>query len=261
MYRLTSLSVLVMTLCSISICGQRSFEGKWLVKEDRTKLSPEPVVFSIKNGLYTCSSCTPQLTVKADGQDQPVKGRTYDTISVRVIDANTVSITTKKGAHVVSEQTRTVSDDGKKLSLKHYSAVNVSEKKMILEVTATRLKRAPVGAHRVSGAWREVGIRGVADAATTTIARNGDELTVTNAEGESFTAKLDGHDYPSKGTTGYDSVRLTLFDQRTLEEIDKLGDKVTSISRYTLSADEKMLTIQETDMPSNRTFTAVLERQ
>jgi hypothetical protein len=56
--------------------------------------------------------------VKADGQDQSVTGQSYDTVSVREVDPKSIATTTKKNGKTVTEQTRTVSDDGNALTVK-----------------------------------------------------------------------------------------------------------------------------------------------
>ncbi|MFZ0796644.1 MAG: hypothetical protein WCA13_05715 [Terriglobales bacterium] len=51
--------------------------------------------------------------------------------------------------------------------------------------------------------------------------------------GESYTAKLDGKDYPVKGAYPYDSVSLKRINDRTIEETDKRDGKVVEVSKIT----------------------------
>ena len=67
--------------------------------------------------MYDCESCVPKINIKADGQDQAVTGQTYDTISVQVVDANSIHAVTKKAGKPTSDSTRTLSADGKILTV------------------------------------------------------------------------------------------------------------------------------------------------
>ncbi len=85
----------------------------------QTKFSPKPLSFYISQGWYHCvSSCNPAYDVAADGQDHAVAGHSYDTISVTIVDPHTISVVGKKDGKAMFEQTRTVSADGKTLTVK-----------------------------------------------------------------------------------------------------------------------------------------------
>src|SRR5712664_1700641 len=89
----------------------------WKTNIAQSKLSQNLYMFSVNNGMYDCESCAPKINVKADGQDQPVTGQTYDTIAVQVVDANTIHLTAKKAGKTEFETTRTASQDGKVLTV------------------------------------------------------------------------------------------------------------------------------------------------
>jgi len=78
------------------LLAQSPFDGTLPTNMDQAKLSPKPYVFSLDKGMYDCSSCSPKIHVKADGQDQPVTGQSYDAINVREVDPKSITITTKK---------------------------------------------------------------------------------------------------------------------------------------------------------------------
>jgi len=57
-------------------------------------------------------------TFKTDGKDYPLTGSAnFDTLTLKQVDSHTVHSTQKKGGKVVGETTRTVSKDGKELTL------------------------------------------------------------------------------------------------------------------------------------------------
>ncbi len=60
-----------------------------------------------------------ESTFKTDGKDYPVTGATnFDALSLKQVDSHTVHSVQKKGGKVIGESTRTVSADGKTLTLK-----------------------------------------------------------------------------------------------------------------------------------------------
>lgn len=149
-----ALSLTIVLLGPMSLFAQSPFDGTWHTSMDQAKLSPKPIVYSLKGGIYDCTSCNPQIHVKADGQDQSVTGQSYDTISIREIDAKTIEVKSKKNGKPVFEQTRSVSDDGKTLTLKNTGHRPGNDQTVTAEVTYSRIGKVPAGrmAFRVRGA-------------------------------------------------------------------------------------------------------------
>jgi GH15 family glucan-1,4-alpha-glucosidase len=249
------------TAVSTMLCAQSPFDGTWRENLDQTKFSPKPIVFSVNNGMYDCSSCAPQIHVKADGQDQSVSGQAFDTVSVREVDSKSIEVKTKKDGKPEYEQTRSVSADGKTLTVKTTSHPQNSDQSVTGEATATRTAKGPSGANETSGSWRLDKINESENGRTTTYKTNGDELDMSNPVGESFNAKFDGKDYPVKGTYSYDSVSLKRINDHTIEETDKRGGKAISVSKMTVSADGKKMTIVSTSKLTGRVSTYVAEKQ
>jgi hypothetical protein len=249
-------------LCApASSFAQSPFNGTWRTNMDQSKLSPKPYVFSVNGGMYDCSSCSPKIHVKANGQDQPVTGQPYDTISVREVDPKSIVVTTKKSGKTVNEQTRTVSDDGNTLTYKITSHAENSDQTVSVEVTYTRVGKAPAGANGTSGSWRINKAQESENGLTTTYTSSGDELSMSTPTGESYTAKLDGKDYPFKGSYFYNSVSLRRINARTIEEADKRDGKVVYILKMTVSADGKKMTEVVTSKLTGATSTLVAEKQ
>jgi uncharacterized membrane protein YfhO len=98
----------------------------------------------------------------------------------------------------VNEQTRTVSDDGNTLTLKSTTHPQNGNQIVTAEVTFTRVGKAPAGANGTSGSWRVNKVNESQNGLTTTYKSNGDELSMSTPTGRSYTAKLDGKDYPVK---------------------------------------------------------------
>jgi hypothetical protein len=261
--RLVAYTLILMPVLCVpaSSFAQSPFDGTWRTNMEQSKLSPKPNVYSVNKGTYDCSTCSPKIAVKADGQDQSVTGQSYDTISVREIDPKSIATTTRKNGKVVTEQTRTVSDDGNTLTIKVTSHPENSDQTVSSEATFTRVGKAPAGANGTSGSWRINKVTESDNGLTTTFKSSGDELSMSTPTGESYTAKLDGKDYPVKGTYGYNSVSLKRVDARTMEETDKRDGKVVEVSTMTVAPDGKKMTVVATNKLTGRTSTYVAEKQ
>jgi hypothetical protein len=97
-----------------------------------------------------------------------------------------------------------------------------------------------VGSNAISGSWRAGKIESLSDNAIVwTYKVSGDEITMTNPNGQSYTAKLNGTDAPMKGDPGTTSVSVQMRGKDTLEETDKRDSKVIGVWRMTVAADGK----------------------
>jgi hypothetical protein len=253
---------LLAALCAASAApAQSAFDGTWHTNIAQAKISPKPNVFYLSQGWYHCVSCNPTYDVKADGTDQPVTGQSYDTVSVAEVDPKTISVTTKKAGKVVYEQTRAVSADGKALTVKTTSHPMNSDQPITTEVTAKLVGPAPSGVQATSGSWQIDKIKESDNGLDTTFKTNGDEITMTEPTGESYTAKLDGTDAPYKGSYTTDTVSIKKIDAHTIEETDKRGGQVVEVDKMTVSANGKTMTVVASNKLTDRTSTFVASKK
>jgi hypothetical protein len=248
-------------LLTPALFAQSAFDGTWRMNYDKSTLSSKPLVLSLNKGIYTCSECSPQYEIEADGTEQPVAGQSFDIQSVRAVDPQTVALTYKKAGKPYGEQTMTVSDDGNTLKVTGTFHKEGSEEPVDVKATWTRAGKAPAGAHAISGSWIENKVEVSETGLTFTFKSNGDEVTHTNVLGATYTAKLDGKYYPVKGGGAWTSVSLKRIDDRTILETDKNGEKVAEIDKWTVSPDGKTMTLVATGKPSGRTSTLVAKKQ
>ena len=246
---------------AVSASAQSAFNGTWHTDLSKSKLSTKPNVFYLSQGWYHCVSCNPTYNVKADGTDQPVTGQAYDTVSVKEEDAKTISVTAKKAGAVDFEQTRTVSADGKTLTVKTTVHPPNSAQPVTAEVTATLSGVAPSGVHAASGAWVIAKLKQSDNGLDTTYKIEGDQITMTQPTGESYTAKLDGTDAPYKGSNSTDTVSVKKIDAHTIEETDKRGGEVTEVDKITVAANGKTMTVVATSKRTDRTSTYVATKK
>jgi hypothetical protein len=239
--------------------AQSPFDGTWHTDLAQTKFSPKPIVAYISQGWYHCVSCDPPYDVAADGQDHPVSGHAYDSISVTIVDPHTISVVGKKGGTVIFESSRTVSADGKTLTVKTTDHPMSGGAPTTYDTVAKRSGVAPSGVHATSGKWVIVKQSGSGTELVTTYKLDGDQLTMNAGSGESYTAKLDGSDYPVKNAYGWDAVSLKKINAHTIEETDKRGGTVTDVS--TLTASGNKITVVDDDKLTNRTSTYVMTKQ
>jgi len=242
--------------------AQSVFDGTWKIDMSNVDFSKKPDVFVLQKGMYSCKTCTPPYTVKADGNDQVVKRHPYyDTVAIKVVDDHTIEETDKKAGQVVA--TSHSSADGDTL---HFSFVDSSNTNGGPPVTgrgqATRVEKGPAGSNAISGSWRTTAIQGLSDNATVwTYKVSGDEITMTAPTGQTYTAKVNGPDAPMKGDPGVTSVSLKMIGKDTLEETDKRNDKVVSVFKLTVASDGKSAKAVAEDKLANRTTEFAVEKQ
>src|SRR5215831_9062391 len=77
--------------------AQSLFDGKWKIDLDESQSSTTQYSYLLQSGIYRCSTCNPSIEIKADGKDHKITGEPcYDTVSLKVVDANTTEETDKR---------------------------------------------------------------------------------------------------------------------------------------------------------------------
>src|SRR6202453_1641747 len=95
------------------------FDGAWKTNMESLKTTGKPVVLLLAGGEYSCSSCNPPYTVKADGAEHKVTGQAYfDIAKVKVTGPHSAYIVFRQGSKEVVRFTDTVSADGTMLTSK-----------------------------------------------------------------------------------------------------------------------------------------------
>jgi hypothetical protein len=222
------------------------------------KTTGKPLVLLLAGGEYTCSSCTPPYTVKADGAEHKVTGQAYfDTANVKVTGPNSAEIVLKKGSKEMVRFSDTVSADGKTLTSKvtnNYGAQTETD-----ELMAKRMAAAPANSHPLSGAWLEQAHVG-GNLSTVQYRMTADGLQM-RGNGQSYDAKFDGKEYPIVGDPGKTTVSLKKIDDATVEETDHRQGKVVDEIRLVLAKDGNTITVIEKNSALGQTITYTLEKQ
>lgn len=253
-------SLVALFLPAIAV-AKGNLDGTWKVDLKSVQFSTKPDVFVLQHGMYDCKTCVPPISVKADGMDHAVTGHpTYDTISIKIVDDNTIEETDKKAGRTVSVGKTVVSADGKIATVEFTDSGNPKGGPVTGKVILTRVAEGPAGSHAISGSWRASKLGSFSDnALTITFKTEGDSLHMTNLTGESYTAKLDGTEAPVTGDPGVTSVSVKRIGANTFEETLKRNGKPTSVAHITVSADGKTLIVSSHNLLTDRTtkYTAV----
>jgi hypothetical protein len=230
--------------------AQTRFDGTWRV--DFQSAMPTKVnVWLLKDGTFRCTSCSPPIEVRADGSDQPVSGQQYDTISVQVVDPQTVREIEKKNRQTVSDEKLSVSGDGK----------TVTDEFGNWRLTLARTAAGPAGAHKLSGSWKPVKMESISDRELLlTYKLEGDTFSMSRPTGQSYTAKLGGPDAVYSGDPDINGVTLRQTSPNVIEETDKKDGKVVSVTTLTLAKDGKSLTVSVKDLQDGSTSSFTMLR-
>ncbi len=211
------------------------FDGTWR-PEYPQKFSPSQKhdVIDLKNGVFECRSCVPPYVVKADGVDHALRSDpNYDTRSVTIVDARTVTRTAKKGGVVVVASKLIAGEDGATLT-ELQTIVGDTARPVVVRLRSRRIGPGEPGSHAVSGEWQRLDYDLPNNDEDTTFHVDGNTLSMSDKLGRSFNAKLDGTDAPYSGSPQFTSVSVRLLDSRTLEERDKSHGQVVKITRWTV---------------------------
>jgi hypothetical protein len=235
--------------------AQSPLDGTWKIDMNKVTFPQKPDVFLLQNGMYSCKTCTPPYTVKADGTDQPVTGHPYfDSVAIKVVNDHEIQETDKKGGKTVATSDVVISSDGKTAT---YTFTDSSDTNGGAPVkgkgSSTLVMKGPAGSHAVSGSWRQDKMESLSENAIMwTYKVNGNQLTMTNPTGQTYTATFNGADAPMKGDPGITSVSLKKMGN-TLEETDKRDGKVIGVFKVAVAADGKTAKASYTDTRQNRT--------
>ncbi|HUK01005.1 MAG TPA: hypothetical protein VLW26_01870 [Steroidobacteraceae bacterium] len=236
------------------------FDGTWKLRANDVKFPQKPSVYVLDHGQYECKSCVPSIKVAADGTDQKVTGHsTYDSITVRVVNATTVETTSKLGGRLLDTSTMTVSADGSTMTTKD---VDVSGAQPATYVTkAKRVAPAPAGSHAISGSWQTTSLESASDSGSLVTYQGTDNGLKMSANGVSYDAKFGGPSVPITNDPTHTMAALKRINANTIQETDSRGGKPVDIATMTVSADGKSLAVKDNNVESGRSFEYVLVKQ
>jgi hypothetical protein len=241
-----------LALLPASALAAGTFDGTWKASLDHIQLPKKPLVYVLAGGEYTCSSCGPAYTIKADGTDQKVPGHPgYDTESIAITDAHTVKTTDKLGGKTVSVSTDTISADGTTDTMEavDYTGTQPSTIRLLL----TRVSSGAPGSHALSGSWVDSKVLALDGPGYTTTFGITDDGFTMSSNGQSYDAKFDGKKYPVNGDPAHTKVVVKKLAADEVQESDYQQGKLIGVGTYKVSADGKTIHASNTSIPTHRT--------
>lgn len=245
-------SLLMVTSCAPEAEAVDLFAGTWKTDLASVQNDDKPRDYLLKDGVYSCSTCVPPLSVKADGAFHAVASRTsFDGISVKVVDDRTLSFVHRLDDRVVGNTTMAVSPDGNSLTL---SLTDPTEPNAPpAKITETRVAAAPPGAHPVSGSWKTAVNLNMPDEALTFSFRIEGDTVHLKAPGQSYAAKLDGTEVPVEGDAEGTVVSVERLAPNILQETYKRDGKVVRVTTMTIADDGTMKGTSENKVQGSTT--------
>jgi hypothetical protein len=246
---------LVSFILPIQGTAQSLFDGTWKIDLDERQSSTTQYGYLLKDGIYHCATCNPQLEIKADGKDHQITGEPcYNTVNLKVVDAYTTEETDKRNGKAVGTTRMTVSPDGNTATVEWTESCNAQGDVVAGKDLMARVSQSPRGAHAISGSWRITKrMNRSENALVVELKLVGDTFSFADPAGQSYRAKLDGTETPIKGDLSNTLVSLRRIDEHTIEETDKRGGKIVEVTRFTVSADAKTMTVSMTDKANGTT--------
>jgi len=244
-----SLAVTALALASPALADS-PFEGTWKIDDSATQYSQVPSVTSLKDGSYSCTSCTPAYTVPADGAFHPVAGRSaVDAMSVTVVDPHTLTYRWQKDGKTIGTETDKVGPDGNTLTYTD-SWISPSGKTFTSAVTQARVGTALPGEHLATGKWRTVAVKDTSGTSSDrTFKVEGDTIMASSPSGMHYTATFGGPYVKVEGVDGDQEVAVARSGPRTMTERWKSDGKLTGV--YIIKSNEDGKTQIVTGMSLN----------
>ncbi len=239
-----NLIVAAVLMVAATAAGAASrFDGTWRYDLGSLDAPKKPNVYLLAGGSYTCSTCIPAYTIPADGAFHATPGNPYrDELSVKVVDARTVTLTGRKAGKVVTEMTETVAPDDATATATFNDMTATNGVAVTGTSVTRRVAPAPAGAHKVSGSWLDTATGTLADAGQlVTLKMDGETLAMTTPTGVAYTAVVGGPEAPVTGDPGWTTVSLTRTGPDTLIENDYRDGKLTGVFTYALAADGRSM--------------------
>lgn len=238
-------ALLVSAFAAAPAFAQNGFDGTWKADLSSVHTPQKPDVFMVKGGFYSCRSCVPAVTLRADGAFHRVTGHPYyDEESVRVVDARTIAMAQKLKGKEVGHSTATLSADGKTLTFAFTDTSSPTGKVVTGGGTQVRVGPAPAGAHAASGSWRTQKYENITDAGLLVTYRLvGDVLHMSTPTGQSYEARLGGPPVPIHGDPAATMAAVRRISPTSLQEIDTRAGKPVGVATMSLDRDGRTMNV------------------
>lgn len=253
--------LVLLFLSPAATLAQSSFDGTWIIDSSATQLPKKPAIYAVVEGMFRCSgSCIGNTEVKADGREHEIAESAYwDTESVRIVDAYTIEIITKKAGKTLFTETDTVSPDGGTLT--QLVRDTTEAEAVTIETLSKRVEQGPAGDHLLSGSWQAYKVNRSKNGSTITYRCTADGFSAETPLGEKFHAKFDGKDYLVEDDPAHAMVSVKLLSPDTVEQTNKRDGKVVGVLRLTVAPDGKTIHATYENKEDNATTSQEMRKQ
>jgi hypothetical protein len=223
-----------------------SFNGTWKEELQTVKMGGEPYSIRLADGVFTCTSCVPQTTIKADGAPHALKANpAIDALAVTVLNPRTIRLDEFKDDKKVGTVKFVAAADGRTAT---YQSTNL-QTGVTGKLTFKRLGAELKSANPVSGRWLPIKIIGMSKRARTVTYTIGDKMiAMTTPTGQSYVAPLDGRPAAFKGDAEITKVSVTLKGN-TLTERDYRAKRLVKLTISRLLPGGRTLKVTWTSPP------------
>lgn len=221
------------------VFAQSAFDGVWKIDLASAQLPSRPYVVTLKDGVYTCTSCVPSYSVPADGQMHKVEGFPYwDETSVRVVDARTVDDAQKLNGRAVGTGRSEISADGATMTTTWTDTSAPDGSTTTGESRMSRIAAGPAGAHAMSGSWKSEAVANISDASLLATLRLQDGVfSFASGNGYSYEVRLGGPAVPITGDLAGATATVRQLADGSIEETDHVNGEAISKVTMTPAAD------------------------
>ncbi len=254
---------LVWLLCMAPALATSPFDGVWKADTGAMAPSARPLIMVLRNGIFSCLSCAPPLSIKADGRMHAIVGDpTEDEISITIVGADTITEIDKLHGRVVSMTSNTLSLDGNSLRTSWTDLSGRDGKAIVGGMVQRRVAPAPPGAHPISGGWQPERLTHITDSAMTVRLALGDgKFSYRLPSGLGYEAVVGGDTVPLQGAPEGTMVKVTMPTPDTIVETDlRDGHEVHSLT-LTVAADGRTIHQVVRDQAGSPANTLTLVRQ
>ena len=242
-------SAVVVESVSAKTRPQNAIEGVWKVDASTVAFEGRLDELLLKDGTYSCISCTPSYTFPADGVLHPVSAPFYDAVSVRAINDHKVERIFSKNGKQTSVNTLIVSPDDQNLTYEFSDSPTVAgapaKKGVYFE---TRVGSPVPAAHVLSGQWKRSRATANNASFTMTFHLEGDRLRRIKPNGQFYDAKLDGSSAPIMGDSEGTTVSVTRLGENSFQEMDSRQGKVTDVVTFTVDSNDVLQIMQKSEL-------------
>jgi hypothetical protein len=212
-----------------------SITGTWQLNLDSAKWENASSTYTFADGEYTCGSCLPPYTIKADGEWQSVDRPGVDELKYTLVDDQTVQTASRFEGKDLGNSTWTVSEDGTTMTIDWTNLDG--EEDVTGQSVLTRVAAGPENSHAASGEWAPEKVSNISDSGmSVAYSLEGDTLSF-DGNGSSWSATLGGEAVAIEGANDGSMVAAERTGDNSFKQTYTRDGEVTGVTEMTVDGD------------------------